>query len=36
MRIPGSADLAAAIRTLMPSAQRALPIRDPAPDAGLF
>jgi uncharacterized protein (DUF2236 family) len=36
MRIRGSADLAAAIRTLMPSAQRALPIRDPAPDAGLF
>ena len=36
MRIPGSADLASAIRTLMPSGQRALPIRDPAPDAGLF
>jgi uncharacterized protein (DUF2236 family) len=36
MRIPGSADLGAAIRTLMPSSQRALPTRDPAPDPGLF
>jgi len=36
MRIPGSADLAAAVRTLLPSSQRTLPIRDPAPDPGLF
>ncbi|HWF56760.1 MAG TPA: oxygenase MpaB family protein [Candidatus Dormibacteraeota bacterium] len=36
MRIPGSADLAAAVRTLVPSSRRGLPIRDPAPDGGLF
>jgi len=36
MRIPGSADLAAAVRTLLPSSQRTLPIRAPAPDPGLF
>ncbi|GAC1575826.1 MAG: oxygenase MpaB family protein [Candidatus Dormibacteria bacterium] len=35
MRIPGAADLTTAIRTLMPSAQRALPIRDTSPDPGL-
>lgn len=34
--MPGVADLTSAIRTLMPSAQRALPISDPAPEAGLF
>jgi uncharacterized protein (DUF2236 family) len=36
MRIPGRAAVTAAIRTLMPSAKRRLPIRDPAPDPGLF
>jgi uncharacterized protein (DUF2236 family) len=36
VRIPGSADAANAMRTLMPSTRRASPIRDPAPDPGLF
>ncbi len=36
LRIPGSADVAAAMRTLMPSRKRRFPIRDTAPDPGLF
>ncbi|MGH7721625.1 MAG: oxygenase MpaB family protein [Candidatus Dormibacteria bacterium] len=36
MRIPGTADLATAVRAMMPSATRPFPIRDPAPDPGLF
>src|ERR1017187_10109934 len=36
MRIPGTADVTSALRTLMPSAKRRFPIRDPAPDPGLF
>lgn len=36
VRIPRSGDVTAAIRTLMPSAKRAFPIRDRAPDPGLF
>jgi uncharacterized protein (DUF2236 family) len=35
MRIPGSADLTAAVRLMLPSG-RAFPIHDPAPDPGLF
>jgi uncharacterized protein (DUF2236 family) len=36
MRIPALADVAAAIRTLMPSAKNGLPISDSTPDPGLF
>jgi len=36
MHIPGSADVANAARTLMPSSKRALPIADTAADPGLF
>jgi uncharacterized protein (DUF2236 family) len=36
VRIPGSTDVANAMRTLMPSARRPSPLRDPAPDPGLF
>ena len=36
MRIPGSADVANAIRALMPSSQHGLPIADTAADPGLF
>jgi uncharacterized protein (DUF2236 family) len=36
MRIPSPADVTAAIRTLVPSGTRRLPIQDPAPDPGLF
>ena len=36
-RLPGYADLTAALRTLVPSSRgRQLPINDPAPDGGLF
>jgi uncharacterized protein (DUF2236 family) len=35
MRFPGSADVAAAVRVMLPSG-RPFPIHDPAPDAGLF
>jgi uncharacterized protein (DUF2236 family) len=36
MRIPEAGDVSNAIRTLMPSSRRPFPIRDPAPDPGLF
>ena len=36
MRIPGLPDVTAAVRTLMPSARRRLPISDTRPDPGLF
>jgi uncharacterized protein (DUF2236 family) len=36
VRIPGLPDVTAAVRTLMPSAKRRLPISDPTPDPGLF
>ena len=36
MRVPSTADVTAAIRILMPSARRRLPIRDQAADPGLF